>query len=498
MKIKIEKKYIHIGVMIFFTVLALMFVFFLIYRFDSLKLAIGKFNKIMAPVFYGFFLAYIINPIMNFVEKKIIGPLLEKYNANQEESKRKKATRAYSLAITIIFVLLLIYLFFVTLIPQVYKSLQSLIQSYPVYIDNLTEWLNKVTQKNPEIKDFFGNFIDDYSSEAEASITGMIMPVLQKFLVPNINTLLSGLSASIVSFVKLLINIIIGIIISVYVLFSKEKFANAATKFAYAILETKNANRFLYSIRYTHRTFIGFLSGKVLDSAIIGLICYICCLILGMPYSLLISVVVGVTNIIPVFGPFFGAIPSTIIILMVEPKKALTFVIFILILQQFDGNILGPKVLAGSTGISSFGVIFAITLFGGWLGVFGMIIGVPIVAVCYTGLRKVINSMLRTKNLPTETASYSGVGEISETGEITPYVYVDPNMEAKQEKRTAMAKAFRLVFLIIWKAVKYVGGLFKLLFIKLFSFTKVTYSKAKNKTISDVSKPEVSEKSEKK
>ena len=187
-------------------------------------------------------------------------------------------------------------------------------------------------------------------------------------------------------------------------------------------MDIKRANAFIEDIRFVHRTFGGFISGKLLDSLIIGILCFAGTSIMGTPYPVLISVIIGVTNIVPFFGPYLGAIPSAVLILMIDPMQCLYFLIFILILQQFDGNILGPKILGDSTGLSSFWVIFSITLFGGIMGVPGMVIGVPTFAVIYALCRRRINRNLKKKNLPTETDEYKNLGSIKEgSREFVPY-----------------------------------------------------------------------------
>ena len=220
------------------------------------------------------------------------------------------------------------------------------------------------------------------------------------------------MSASLLGLVKILFNLIIGIILSIYVLSSKEVFAAQSKKIIYALLEQKKANQLIKDFRSVNKTFGGYISAKLLDSLIIGILCFIGISILRMPYTVLIAVIVGVTNIIPFFGPYIGAIPSIILILMVDPIKALYFTIFVLILQQFDGNILGPKLLGDSTGLSSFWVVTSITLFGGYFGIIGMAIGVPVFAVIYAGLRRWITGMLTAKKLATNTNDYLNLSEI--------------------------------------------------------------------------------------
>ena len=205
-----------------------------------------------------------------------------------------------------------------------------------------------------------------------------------------------------------------------YLYFRKQRtVCGPGKKIVYALFETDAANAIISDVRFTHRTFSGFMVGKVIDSIIIGIICFFGISMMDIPYAILISVIVGITNIIPFFGPYLGAIPSALLILMVNPLQCLYFIIFILVLQQFDGNVLGPKILGNSTGLSSFWVIFSITLFGGLFGILGMIAGVPIFAVIYAGIKAFINQMLLQKKLPTDTSEYLDVGSI-EKGESFP------------------------------------------------------------------------------
>ena len=231
--------------------------------------------------------------------------------------------------------------------------------------------------------------------------------------------MIKTVSISVISTLGVLWDFIIGFIISIYVLASKETFAGQAKKIAYALFEPDSANIILNNFRFTHKTFVGFVGGKILDSIIIGILCFIGTSIMNMPYAVLVSVIIGVTNVIPFFGPFLGAIPTTILIFVVDPGHPLNclyFVLFILILQQFDGNILGPKILGNSTGITGFWVIFSITLFGGLFGVGGMIVGVPLFAVLYAIIKSYVNGALRRKKLPEDTASYISLSEINENG----------------------------------------------------------------------------------
>ncbi len=445
MKIKIEKKYLQIGFTIFFTAIAILMVVFFIWNNNSIKTSVRKFNSILSPVYYGLIIAYLLTPIVDFFEKKLFIPLFAKLKWFEEEKDKNRRIhiRVFSVTLTFVITLFLLYIFFASVIPELIKSIQSIVKQYPYYTRNMMNTINKGLENNPELRELLQDIVYSYSNETDNWLNDNFLPMIQKML-PNVGDMLLGFSSSILKFLKFLWNIIIGLIISIYVLNSKEKFAMSCVRNAYAIFETKTANRLVESVRFTHRTFIGFLSGKVLDSLIIGIITFVVLSIMKMPYTVLISIIVGITNIIPFFGPWFGAIPSLFILVMINPKYALYFLIFIVILQQFDGNFLGPKILSQTTGITTFWIICSITVFSGFFGVPGMLIAVPVTAVLFALFNRITDNMLIKKNLPTDPASYDCVGSISETGEITKYVYVKEKHVSK--KRVDKPSLFKTLF----------------------------------------------------
>lgn len=476
MKIKPEKKYLAIGITLFFSAIAIMLAYFLFFKIDIIKESISNINSILAPIFIGFILAYLMSPLLNLIEKKISYPLFDKYNWAKNKENRSKKVRTFSVTITLIAVLFVFYLFFASVIPQVYSSIVNLITQYSTYSNNFMNWLNRITKNYPEVSKIFQSLLISYSEETNDFLNDIALPAIQTYLMPNVSNILESIGTSIVNAIMFVWNIIIGLIISLYVLSSKEKFVASTTRLCYSIFDKEKANRLVEATRFTHHTFIGFLSGKVIDSLIIGILCYVCCLIMRMPYSLLVSVIIGVTNIIPFFGPFIGAIPTTFIILLVDPQKALTFIIFVLILQQIDGNIIGPKILSQSTGVTSFWIIFAITFFGGLFGVVGMIIGVPIVAIAFAGINKVTNGSLIKKELPVDVEEYYSVDHIDEDNKIVPYIHVE-----KQKKKTDPNKKANK----LWDSVKkFFGAIFVILFTKI----KEIFTKTKNKIITKEAK----------
>lgn len=419
MKFRIDKKYFYWGLTAFLVVAASICFYYLLFRGANISSGFHTFIKVTMPILDGFLLAYLLTPVLNAVEKRAVIPLCRKCRL-PADGKNRKRIRGISILLTVIIVIAALYLFFATVIPQLVRSIQSIIFQFPVYVNNLTNWVTRLLADNPDIETAVMNLLDKYSGELNT--------YLNQSLLPRMNDLIRDVSLSFLSFLMRLWNLIIGFIISIYILGSKELFAGQAKKIAYALFETRTANAVITDVRFTHKTFSGFMVGKIIDSIIIGLICFAGTSVIGIPYSVLISVIVGITNVVPFFGPYLGAIPSALLILMVNPLQCLYFIIFILVLQQFDGNFLGPKILGDSTGLSGFWVIFAITLFGGIFGILGMIAGVPVFAVIYAGIRAIVNRMLAKKKLPTDTADYMDVGSI-ENNEFIRYCPEDEKAE---------------------------------------------------------------------
>lgn len=258
-------------------------------------------------------------------------------------------------------------------------------------------------------------------------------------MLPNLTNYLYNLSMGVARVIGVLTDLLIGLIVAAYLLGCKDTLCAQSKKMIYSSMKLSAANLVISKFRYAHHVFGGFINGKLLDSLIIGIICFICCTLMDMPYTMLVSVIVGVTNVIPFFGPFIGAIPSGFLILLNSPIKAVYFAIFILILQQFDGNILGPKILGGSTGLSSFWVLFSILLFGGLFGFVGMVLGVPIFAVVYNLTDDIIRWALTRKRLSVDTNDYRNLVEITEAE----YQYDSgkgPSSKARDPEQTSVSK----------------------------------------------------------
>ena len=354
--------------------------FFLIYRFQGFGDAISKLTGILMPFIYGAVIAYLLKPVCNCVENFLRRLLPE-----------KMGTAANMLAVTVslLFGILVVYALIMMIVPQLITSVTTLYYTARNNLNDFVDWAShqEIIASNQKLLDFIETSYDNLQDTLDN--------IVRTKLVPSMQSLLSGAALGVMSFVTFLKNIIIGVIVSVYLLASRKKFGQQGKMILYSLIKPRWADVILEEILYADKMFGGFINGKILDSAIIGVLCYIACLIFKFPSALLVSVIIGVTNVIPFFGPFIGAIPATLLILIQNPIKALWFVLFVLVLQQVDGNIIGPKILGNTTGLSSFWVLFAILLFGGLWGFVGMIIGVPLFAVIYDVLKKFVFHGLR-------------------------------------------------------------------------------------------------------
>lgn len=371
--------------------------FFLIYRFQGFGDAISKLTGILMPFIYGAVIAYLLKPVCNCVEDFLRRLLPE-----------KMGTAANMLAVTIslLFGILVVYALIMMIVPQLITSVTTLYYTARNNLNDFVDWAShqEIIASNQKLLDFIETSYDNLQDTLDN--------IVRTKLVPSMQSLLSGAALGVMSFVTFLKNIIIGVIVSVYLLASRKKFGQQGKLILYSLIKPRWADIILEEILYADKMFGGFINGKILDSAIIGVLCYIACLIFKFPSALLVSVIIGVTNVIPFFGPFIGAIPATLLILIQNPIKALWFVLFVLVLQQVDGNIIGPKILGNTTGLSSFWVLFAILLFGGLWGFVGMIIGVPLFAVIYDVLKKfVFHGLRRNEEMELVTTYHDNFGD---------------------------------------------------------------------------------------
>ncbi len=400
MKEKMQNKYVAWGITIFCVFAALILLFFSIYRWDYISSFVKTIFTILMPFVYGLAIAYIMNPVVRFLDNNVFKIILKKIFKDKDTGK---ISRVLSLFTSTLIFLGLLVTCISFLIPEILKSLQMLATNINVYLSNSKELLIKFFGGSPESRKFIN---DNYGKFAEFLSTWLNNGTF--------NDIMTILGNSIFGTLKFLYNLVIGYIISIYVLFDKEKFKAQTKKLLYTFFDNERVNIIIENSKYTDKVFGGFFSGKLIDSLIIGILCFVFMVWLKMPYALVVSVLVGVTNIIPYFGPFIGAIPSAFLILLVDPGKCIGFLIFIFILQQVDGNIIGPKILGGKTGLSSFWVLFSLLIFGGLFGMVGMIIGVPIFSILYSFVNGIIKKKLESKNLPVDSKDYENIDYIDE------------------------------------------------------------------------------------
>ena len=390
MKLRWDNQHVRWGVTAFLVIAASMLFYYGVFHMKTLITGIQTFLGILTPIVYGVVIAFLLTPLLNFLEKTIIYPILQKKEVTVGKNGRKAIRWACVLLCMFLF-LALIYALIMMVLPELIRSVMNLIYSFPTYMKASQKWLQSVLEKwnlNSQALDT----LDQYTLNAQNYLTQNILPQMQEML--------KNISAGVFDLINFLKNFLIGAIVSLYLMADKEGFIAKAKMLTYAVFSPQHANFIIRSMRFTNKTFIGFFIGKILDSAIIGVLCYIGCLIFKFPSALLVSVIIGVTNVIPFFGPFIGAVPATLLILIQSPIKALWFVLFVLVLQQLDGNVIGPKILGNTTGLSSFWVLFAILLFGGLWGFVGMIVGVPLFAVIYDVIKKlVIYGLKRNKEI---------------------------------------------------------------------------------------------------
>ena len=375
------KKYLAMILAVFCTAALSILFFFVLFRLEALRSLIGKVLGILTPFIYGAGIAYVLKPLCNTYER-----FLKKH----WHPKRKKLIGTVSVIGSVATGLVIIYAVLAMLLPQLAVSISRMARSLPEMIDNISSMVDRLFEGNETVQ----NYIMQLSNAGTESLSGW----LKESILPYVNVILTGLSDSMINMAGIFMNLFIGLIVAIYLLNGRRKFKKQGKMLLYSLFKERWADKIVEEIRFADKVFSGFIGGKLLDSAIIGCICYVGMLIMRLPYAILISVIVGVTNIIPFFGPYIGAIPSAIILLTVSPMSCLMFVIFIVILQQVDGNIIGPKILGSSTGLSGIWVLFSILLFGGLFGFVGMIIGVPVFAVIYDLIRQLIVRGLELRN----------------------------------------------------------------------------------------------------
>ena len=367
--------------------------FFFIYRFDGFGSAVSTVTGILMPFIYGAVIAYLLKPVCNTLEAFLHRIFPEKLH---------KTANMLAVAATLLFGILVVYALVMMVVPQLITSVTSLYYTAQASIARFMRWVNtqEFLMDNETLMGYF-NDAYDFIADNLASLRTNLLPSMQ-----SLQNILSGVGIGVINVVVWFKNVFIGLVVAVYLLASRKKFARQARMILYSIFKPHWARLIQEEVLYADKMFGGFINGKIMDSAIIGVLCYFACILFKFPSALLVSVIIGVTNVIPFFGPFIGAVPATLLILIQSPIKAVWFVLFVLVLQQLDGNIIGPKILGNTTGLSSFWVLFSILLFGGLWGFVGMIVGVPLFAVIYDVVKKLVLHGLRRNGQLEQVETY--------------------------------------------------------------------------------------------
>lgn len=424
-----DKKYLHWGVTAFLVIAAAILFYMIVNHLSWLGNALRHFVTIISPFIWGLVIAYLLYPLMRIYQRLLFQPLwrlLLKKN-RRADALIPKLSRGFAVFLAIISLLIILTGLVWMVAPQMYTSIETIIINSSDYVEQADAWISRFFMNNPEMEATISGMFGDVSKGIVTWATNNLLP--------EFKGLLTNVTSGVFSFAKGIYNIIIGMIVSIYVLYSRETFSAHCKKILYAVFSLEAAEKILNAVHFTNEVFQGYISGKLLDSLIIGLLCYIGCAILRIEYAVLVSFIVGVTNIIPFFGPFIGAIPSALIILTASPMHALIFVIFIVLLQQFDGNILGPKILGNRVGINGFWVLFSILVGAGLFNFGGMLLGVPVFVVLYTFFTNLTNRKLTRSGLPVETDKYVRMDHIDpKTGE---------TVEITEETRTGRKRMFK-------------------------------------------------------
>lgn len=417
------RPYLAMGLTFFIVFCCCILVVCVLFRFQDIKAMASMMAGIAQPILYGLAIGYLINPIMMFFERI----LLKLADAKGVKKKFRKLIRTVSSILAVVVFIMIIAMLLSMVIPEVSANISNLVDTMPAQMNSFIVHLNEWEYGNHKVTAMLEEYL--------VTAAGWMEDWLKNSLLPQTKDYVATVTSGLINVLNAFKNIVIGLIVSIYVMCEKENFEGQSKKIIFALLPARAANQVIQVFHTTNEIFGGFIKGKLLDSLIIGILCYIVLCIIKMPYTLLVSVIVGVTNIIPFFGPFIGAIPSAFLILLVDPLYAVYFVIFVVILQQIDGNIIGPKILGDSTGLSSFWVMFAILVGSGLFGVMGMLLGCPVFAVIYYIIQKTIHFFLQKKKLPVDTGVYiEATGMEPAGGQLWYGKYADEKQNPEEER----------------------------------------------------------------
>lgn len=428
-----KKRIIRVMLMVLGVIVATLIFKKIIDEWTGFKKGISLITSAAAPIISGFIIAFLINPILVFFDRCF--HTLFQDRLIKDKKKLHKVSRVLSIILTLIVFLSAIAGVLSLVLPQFYESVRTLVDNMKTYFDNIQAMTDKLYDKFNQLNIFPEEDVKDFIDTAYDKL----MEWLNTQVLPNLDKVVFNIGSGVIGGLKFIYNFLIGIIVSIYVMYNKEYLASRSKKTIYAIFKIKNANLFLDGVAVVNQVFSRFINGKILDSIIIALIMFIFTSILQMPYAILISVIIGVTNIIPFFGPIIGAIPCFFIVLIEDPLMSLILLALILLIQQFDGNVLGPKILGEAIGISSFWVLVSVVVGGGLFGFLGMLLGVPVFTCLYMYINRVCTMRLKEKNIISHTREFERIKRIDEkTGE--PIYKTEEELDIRFKKKTSEEK----------------------------------------------------------
>lgn len=409
-----DKKYLYWGVTAFCVIAACIIFYWLLQQGAGVAHIIVIIWKALTPFIYGILIAYVLDRVMVFFENALFRKLGKRLHPNSEPAARRSA-RIFAIVATHLLALGLVAGILIMVMPQLYYSIQSLVSKSSTYINVVVAWADNFFKGSNGLEANVQSWLQSFSSK--------IAEWTESKVLPQMSNIVSSVTGGIYTFVKGIVNVLIGVVISVYIMYHKETFRAQGKKWIYSVMKPRAANRVMDELSFINSAFGNFVTGEIIDSLIVGVANYIFMLIMGMPYSALISILMCVTNLIPMFGPFIGAVPSAVLLVLESPMQALAFIIYTIVSQQIDGNVLKPQIHGSRAGISGFWIMFAILFFGGLFGVWGMLLGVPLLTVLYDAVRRRNANRLRARGLPEETNEYLNIYRINP--ETNRPVYVD-------------------------------------------------------------------------
>ena len=450
-----NKHYLGWGITAFVVIALSIVLVMMLSNLESIGTGIGNFIGAVSPIIYGFIIAYLLAPVVKAFETKVFRKAFTKYDTTvrpkvkvkkitsdddvlHEEIELKpyvtnKVRRGISVAVTFVIIFGILIGMIAALIPQLTSTLKMLVANIPSYIDNISIWVTNIFQEYPDMGAQINDMIDVGLSNLQNYLSSDIIPRMGDYL--------GFLTNSVMTVIGIVMNIFFGIVVAVYCLYSKELFSAQLKKTLYSLVSVNRSNKILVNIRKIHKSFGNFITGTLIDSFVVGCITFIVSTIAGVPFSVLVSVIMGLTNIIPYFGPFIGLVPSLILIFMENPVMCIVFTVIVLIIQNLNGNIISPKILGGSTGLTSFWVIFAILVGQGIFGFWGLIIGIPLFAVIFSTVKAFITDRLENKGLPSGSYAYTDIATFREE-DMTP-VSLSETLAAEQAEKARKDAAER-------------------------------------------------------